>query len=163
MPEVFRGGPEPPGGTRWTGTSHTRPSDSSAQQVPPLGSCKCPHQVGLGLCLGQGCLGIKDPVTRPPCPLSPAAPCSQFCLLASWFLNTHQPGLRIQVLTGICGDMAGLQPADGKVGGTGAPCPQHTYTRAQPGHTDGHTQTHRQTHRHAHTHLSPLVSGGTNI
>ena len=41
---------------------------------------------------------------------------------------------------GICGDIAGLQAADGKVGAVGAPCPQHACTQGQPRHTDGHTQ-----------------------
>lgn len=41
---------------------------------------------------------------------------------------------------GICGDMAGLQAADGKVGAVGAPCPQHARMQAQPRHSDGHTQ-----------------------
>lgn len=82
------------------------------------------------------CLGIQALVAGMPCPLpSPAVPLSPL-FLAPWLLMTHRPGVRIQVLMGISGDAAGLRAADGKVGGTGAPCRRHTLGPGGDGHTD---------------------------
>lgn len=65
---------------------------------------------------------------------------------------------------GICGDIAGLQAADGKVGAVGAPCPQHACTQGQPRHTDGHTQrANTLWSLEALTCKYRLVGGGTQL
>lgn len=63
-----------------------------------------------------GRLGTRDPAPGLLCPF-PIASCvthSQFCFLASWFLKTHRPGLRTQVLMGAGGDSARLQAVAGR-------------------------------------------------
>lgn len=158
--EVFGAGCEPLGGAPGQ-HEQQRTEHFTCPTGTPASSCERPNSGRLVAVSGNR--GPCDGAALP----APLAGWALFILFASSSLKAHPPGLGIQVLLGICRDTAGVQAADRKVGGTGAPglLAFNTHTHAQP--RRGRTQppmgarVHRRTHGHAHTHLAPLVSRDT--
>lgn len=137
--EVFGAGCEPLGGAPGQ-HEQQRTEHFTCPTGTPASSCERPNSGRLVAVSGNR--GPCDGAALP----APLAGWALFILFASSSLKAHPPGLGIQVLLGICRDTAGVQAADRKVGGTGAPgllaFNTHTHTLSPGG--DGHS--HRWGH-----------------